>query len=282
VEFLFAGAWVGFYAEAACRKGGYRATGYLYLDSASWEASLVIYGTVIYGEWIERMNRFLARVRVGGEVELVHVKNTGRLQELFVRDSEVALEVAENAKRKTRYSVIAVRAGNQWVNVDSQAPNQVVSESLMAGKLPEFGTASSIMREVQYGQSRFDIYYESSRSPGFIEVKGVTLVDGGVAKFPDAPTDRGTKHVYELVEAVKNGYEGTVLFLIQRQDAHEFAPNWATDPKFSEALEVAARNGVRVLAYSCMVEADKLELGGSVSVNLEPPSGWVPATQERR
>jgi sugar fermentation stimulation protein A len=232
------------------------------------EASLVTYGTVVYAEWIERMNRFLARVRVGGEVELVHVKNTGRLRELFVRGTEVALEVADGANRKTRYSVIAVRAGNQWVNVDSQVPNQVVSEALLAGEIAAFGTASVVKREVRFGQSRFDIYYESPQSRGFIEVKGVTLVDDGVAKFPDAPTDRGTKHIYELVDAVKHGYHGAVFFLIQRQDAHAFAPNRDMDPKFAEALAFAATSGVRILAYGCKVEADKLQLGDPVPVNL--------------
>jgi sugar fermentation stimulation protein A len=232
------------------------------------EASLVTYDTIIYAEWIERMNRFLARVRVDGEVELVHVKNTGRLRELFVRGTKVALEVADGANRKTRYSVIAVRAGNQWVNVDSQVPNQVVSEALLAGEIPAFGTASVVRREVRFGQSRFDIYYESPHSRGFIEVKGVTLVDQGVAKFPDAPTDRGTKHIYELVDAVKHGYDGAVLFLIQRQDARAFAPHRDMDPKFAEALAFAATSGVRILAYGCKVEADTLQLGDPVPVNL--------------
>jgi sugar fermentation stimulation protein A len=228
----------------------------------------VTYGTVVYAEWIERMNRFLARVRVNGEVELVHVKNTGRLRELFVRGAEVALEVVDGANRKTRYSVIAVRAGNQWVNVDSQVPNQVVSEALLAGEIEAFGTASVVRREVRFGQSRFDIYYESPQCRGFIEVKGVTLVAEGIAKFPDAPTDRGTKHIYELVDAVSHGYDGAVLFLIQRQDARAFAPNRDMDPKFAEALAFAATRGVRVLAYGCKVEADKLQLGDPVPVNL--------------
>jgi sugar fermentation stimulation protein A len=237
-------------------------------DSTKWEAAWLTYSTVIYAEWIERVNRFLARVCVDGEAELVHVKNTGRLRELFVRGAEVALEVAEQAERKTRYSVIAVRAGNYWVNVDSQVPNQVVSESLKAGKLTEFGAAPHVTREVRYGQSRFDIYYESPRSHGFIEVKGVTLVEDGIAKFPDAPTDRGTKHIYELVDAVKHGYEGTVFFLIQRQDACAFEPNRKMDPKFAQALAFAAKSGVRIMAYGCRVEADKLELGGPLPVNL--------------
>ncbi|WP_067932440.1 DNA/RNA nuclease SfsA [Alicyclobacillus kakegawensis] len=228
----------------------------------------MIYGSVVYGEWVERMNRFLARVRVDGQVERVHVKNTGRLRELFVPGRTVALEAADRSGRRTRYSVIAVRAGKQWVNVDSQAPNRVVSEALMAGQLAEFGTASGVTREVRYGQSRFDISYESPRARGFIEVKGVTLVADGVAKFPDAPTDRGTRHIYELVDAVRNGYEGTVFFLIQRQDARAFAPNREMDAKFAEALEFAARHGVRVLAYGCRVEADRLQLGDPVPVQL--------------
>jgi sugar fermentation stimulation protein A len=237
-------------------------------DSTRLEESSVTYGAVIYAEWIERVNRFLARVCVDGQVELVHVKNTGRLRELFVQGTEVALEVADHTNRKTRYSVVAVRTGNQWVNVDSQAPNQVVVESLLAGKLAEFGIVSAVAREARYGQSRFDIYYESPDAQGFIEVKGVTLVEDGVARFPDAPTVRGTKHVCELVDAVRSGYRGAVLFLIQREDARAFTPHREMDPKFSEALEFAAKSGVHVLAFGCIVEADKIQLGSPLPVNL--------------
>ncbi|MBX5437669.1 MAG: DNA/RNA nuclease SfsA [Alicyclobacillaceae bacterium] len=226
------------------------------------------YDGVVCGQWIERINRFVARVRLGCEELRVHVKNTGRLRELFVPGATVAMEPAKDRTRATRYSVIAVRAPSGWVNVDSQAPHRVVWDALIAGGILEFGLVTDVRREVRYGHSRFDLQFRSAERMGFIEVKGVTLVEEGVAKFPDAPTDRGTKHIYELVDAVKHGYDGTVLFLIQREDAREFAPNWEMDPKFSEALTFAAKSGVRVLAYGCMVEADKLQIGGIVPVNL--------------
>ncbi|MCL6600537.1 MAG: DNA/RNA nuclease SfsA [Alicyclobacillus macrosporangiidus] len=228
------------------------------------------YDGVVYGQWIERINRFVAQVRLGGEELRVHVKNTGRLRELFVPGATVAMEPAKDRRRATRYSVIAVQAPSGWVNVDSQAPHRVAGDALAAGGIPEFGAVTDVRREVRYGHSRFDLQYRSPERIGFIEVKGVTLVEDGVAKFPDAPTGRGSNHVNELMAAVREGYEAAVLFLIQREDARAFAPNGAMDPVFARALEEAADCGVRVLAYRCRVGPDALELDTPVPVVYAP------------
>ncbi|SFV05429.1 DNA/RNA nuclease SfsA [Alicyclobacillus macrosporangiidus] len=233
------------------------------------------YDGVVYGQWIERINRFAARVRLGGEELRVHVKNTGRLRELFIPGATVAMEPAKDLRRATRYSVIAVRTSSGWVNVDSQAPHRVAGDALAAGEISEFGAVTDVRREVRYGHSRFDLQYRSSERIGFIEVKGVTLVEDGVAKFPDAPTGRGSKHVSELMAAVRDGYEAAVLFLIQREDARVFAPNVAMDPVFARALQEAAERGVRVLAYRCRVGPDVLELDEPVPV---VPLRGVPTT----
>lgn len=229
------------------------------------------YDNVVYGEWIERINRFTARVRIGQEEARVHVKNTGRLRELLIRGAKVALEPAQGEKRVTKFSLVAVRIPGGWVNVDSQAPNEVARAALAAGVISEIGTPEEIRREVRYGQSRIDLQYRTASRLGFVEVKGVTLVEGGVARFPDAPTERGTKHVKELIAAAQEGFEAVVLFVIQREDAHRFEPNASTDGVFARALKEAAASGVQILAYRCTAGPDTLCLDKPVDVTLGHP-----------
>lgn len=226
------------------------------------------YGNIVQGRLQRRVNRFIAEVVVGGAAERVHVKNTGRLKELLLPDTEVLLEVSDRSERKTKYSLIAAALDGGWVNVDSQAPNPVAFEALKAGRIAEVGPVTYVKREVTYGDSRFDLYYEKGEERGFIEVKGVTLQQGGIAMFPDAPTTRGTKHVLELAKAVQEGYAGTVLFVVQMKGCHVFTPYREMDPAFADALEEASRQGVRILAYEAIVTEQEIVLDGSLPVRL--------------
>ncbi len=229
------------------------------------------YTMIKQGVFLERPNRFIANVLVDGVIETVHVKNTGRCRELLIHGVLVILEKAvslPNSGRKTKYSLISVYKENRLINIDSQAPNLVIYEALHRGELSEFGRPTRIVREFRYGSSRFDIYYESGMVKGFIEAKGVTLERDGVLFFPDAPTERGSKHVRELVEAVKSGYEACILFLIQMEGAAWFEPNTVTDPQFAEALRSASTHGVKVLAYDSFVTEDEIRIGSPVAVKL--------------
>lgn len=226
------------------------------------------YGDIVQGRLQRRVNRFIAEVAVDGAVERVHVKNTGRLKELLLPNTKVLLEVSDRPERKTKYSLIAAARDGSWVNVDSQAPNPVAFEALKAGRIAEVGPVTCVKREVTYGDSRFDLYYEKGAERGFIEVKGVTLQQGGLAMFPDAPTARGTKHVLQLAEAVQAGYTGAVLFVVQMKGCHGFTPYREMDPAFADALEEASRQGVQILAYEAAVTEQEIVLGGSLPVHL--------------
>ena len=207
------------------------------------------YKKIRHAIFISRPNRFVAYVLLDGAEEKVHVKNTGRCRELLVSGCRVVLEESENLHRKTRYSVIAVFKGDLLINMDSQAPNAAAYEALNNGYIKEIGKVDYIKREVKYSESRFDLYYEKAGKKGFIEIKGVTLEQDGTAMFPDAPTERGTRHIRELIKAKKEGYEAGILFVIQFKGAKVFTPNSATDIKFSQALAAAARSGVGIMAY---------------------------------
>lgn len=226
------------------------------------------YRNVWPGKFSQRVNRFIAHVTVKGMEQIAHVKNTGRCQELFLPGVDVLLEQSDNPERKTQFSLIGVYKGDRLINIDSQAPNQVVFEALSSGTIREIGTVEYVKREVTYGKSRLDLYYESVGGKGFIEVKGVTLEEQGVAMFPDAPTARGTKHIFEMMEAVKNGYDGTLFFLVQMKGVCCFRPNRDTDPEFANALSLAAGNGVTILAYDSIVTNDGIVLGDPVEVRL--------------
>ncbi len=226
------------------------------------------YGEIICGRFSKRINRFIAEVFIDDVIERVHIKNTGRLKELFRSDAEVLLERSNNPNRKTRFSLTAVEKNGRWVNIDSQAPNTVAFEAIKEGKISEFGMVQTIKREVKYGASRFDLYFEQDEKRGFIEVKGVTLEQDGVAMFPDAPTTRGTKHVLELAKAAQEGYVCAILFIVQLKGCHVFIPNRKMDPAFADALIQAEQAGVNILAYDTIVTEEKLVLDHSIPVNL--------------
>lgn len=224
------------------------------------------YPNIKQGIFLERPNRFIAHILVDGVLEIVHVKNTGRCREILQPGVNVILEKAGHSKRKTLYSLIAVYKDRMLINIDSQVPNQVIYEGLKQGLLPEFGKLTRIAKEVRRGNSRLDLYYENELGKGFIEVKGVTLERDGMALFPDAPTERGVKHLLELVEAVKSGYQGCLFFLIQMTGPTSFQPNAVMDPKFSEALLLADNSGVKIMAYDSIVTEDGIILGKPVKV----------------
>ena len=233
----------------------------------------MIYNQVIEGKFLERPNRFIGMVEVNGILEKVHVKNTGRCKELLICGATVLLECANNPNRKTKYSLIAVYKGSKLINMDSQVPNAVVYDALMAQKIPEIGLVSYAKREQTFGDSRYDIYYEKpDGKKGYIEIKGVTLEENGVVMFPDAPTKRGEKHVRGLMEACKLGYETTVFFLIQMSDVDYFIPNEKRDPALTKALRSAVGVGVKVIGYDALVTKNSIELGNSIPIYIDEKS----------
>lgn len=231
------------------------------------ETDTMKYKNIEEGTFIRRPNRFIAHVEMNGKEEICHVKNTGRCRELLVPGTPVFLEKSDNPNRKTQYDLIAVKKGNRLINMDSQIPNKVVEEWLLEGNL--FGKDAKIRREVIYGNSRFDLYIESQGRKIFMEVKGVTLEDDGVVRFPDAPTLRGVKHVNELCQCIKDGYEAYIMFVIQMEDVKYFEPNNITHPEFGQALKEAEEAGVNILAYSCNVRKDLINLLKPVRVYLD-------------
>ncbi|HBA63473.1 MAG TPA: sugar fermentation stimulation protein SfsA [Lachnospiraceae bacterium] len=225
------------------------------------------YKEIEIGTFLERPNRFIAYVEIQGKKETVHVKNTGRCRELFYPGAPVYVQKAENPERKTAWDLIAVEKGDQIVNVDSQVPNQVVREWIASGHL--FQNVSEIRPETVYGNSRFDFYVETGEGRRiFLEIKGVTLEEDGIAAFPDAPSDRAVKHVNELIRAVEEGYEAYVLFVIQMKRVRFLTPNTKTHPAFAEALQRAKEKGVHLLAYDCRVKKDAITIGKEIPVVL--------------
>jgi len=226
----------------------------------------VRYGNVCAGRFLERTNRFVARVETAEGVQVCHVKNTGRCRELLVPGARVYLEEAAAGGRKTRYDLIAVEKGELLINMDSQAPNRVFGEFVAEGRFLPGLTA--IRGEYTWGDSRFDFLLEDEAGPIFVEIKGCTLEKEGEARFPDAPTERGIKHLRGLQRAVEQGYRAAVVFVIQMKGVHSFRPNDATHAAFGDALRQAAAAGVRVLAYDCLVTEDTLEMDAPVPVVL--------------
>jgi sugar fermentation stimulation protein A len=224
------------------------------------------YQSVFRGRFLDRPNRFIARVEMESGVETVHVKNTGRCRELLVPGAVVYLERGTNPARKTRYDLIAVEKGKRLINMDAQAPNKVFSEWAAAGGfLPE---VSEIRPEFRYGDSRLDFCLETPQGLQLVEVKGVTLEENGAARFPDAPTERGVKHIRELQRAAAAGLGATLFFVVQMEDIDSVAPNDETHPAFGAALREAAACGVRVCAYTCRVTPDSLTIHREVPVLL--------------
>lgn len=224
----------------------------------------MIYENIRSGTFISRPNRFIAVADIGGSQEICHVKNTGRCKELLIPEAKVILQEFDSEARKTRYDLTAVYKGDRIVNIDSQAPNKVFAE--WAAKY--FGKGSVIKAECKYGNSRFDFYIENGERRIFAEIKGVTLEKGGVAMFPDAPTERGLKHVNELCECVKNGYEAYIFFIIQMSGVKYFTPNRETHPQFAEALERAEKHGVRIVCLDCSVSENSLEINHEIKYCL--------------
>lgn len=230
------------------------------------------YRNIEKGRFIERPNRFIARVEINGQTETVHVKNTGRCKELLQKGCTVYLEKSDNPERKTRYDLVAVEKQKDGkppllINMDSQIPNAAAEEWLRKGNI--FSEKAIIRREVKYGASRFDFYIEDGERRAFLEVKGVTLENDGVAMFPDAPTERGVKHINELVKCMADGYEAYILFVIQMKEVNLFTPNYKTHPEFGEALCKAERAGVEIIAVDCNVTAESIEINSEVNVKLE-------------
>lgn len=213
------------------------------------------YREIADGIFVDRPNRFIAHVEVNGAVETVHVKNTGRCKELLLPGTAVRLEVSDNPKRKTKYDLVTVhKQGLGWVNMDSQAPNKVVGEWLAKQGY------DYIKSEFTYGKSRIDFYMEKGEQKYLMEVKGCTLEVDGIGYFPDAPTERGVKHLHELAQAQQKGYQCAVAFVIQMEGITEVRPNVRTQPEFGTALAEAKATGVRVLFLLCRVGRDSLEI----------------------
>lgn len=229
------------------------------------------YENVVEARFLSRPNRFIAKVDIGAKEETVHVKNTGRCKELLVPGAKVYLSLGTNPNRKTKYDLIATEKQTEngktiLINMDSQIPNYVTEEWLPKSGI--FSQNAVFKREVTYHSSRFDFYIEDSERKAFLEVKGVTLEKEGVVLFPDAPTQRGVKHLGELISCVEQGYEAYVLFVIQMKGIKYFKPNNETHPEFGEALLRAQQKGVKIIAVDCLVEPDSITAQDDVKVIL--------------
>ena len=224
------------------------------------------YPSIQTGRFLARPNRFIAHVEIDGVVQVCHVKNTGRCRELLTEGARVVVATSDNPNRKTAYDLIAVYKNGMLINMDSQAPNAAFGEWVRESGY--FGELTLIRPECVYGDSRFDFYLEAKDRKIFVEVKGVTLEEDGVVRFPDAPTERGIKHLRELTQAVKNGYDAYVFFVIQMESCRWFEPNAVTHEAFAKALREASAAGVAVRAVCCHVEEDSMRLSDFAEVRL--------------
>lgn len=218
-------------------------------------------------KFIRRPNRFQAYVIVNGEEIMVHVPNTGRCREILIPNCDIILRKEDNPTRKTKFDLIAGYKDGKLINIDSQVPNKIIQEALVNKKIKELQKFSTIEREKTYGNSRFDFKLSNDKDEiYYLEVKGVTLEEDGHCMFPDAPTERGTKHVLELIEVKNKGMGSGIMFLIQLQDASSFSLNEKMDKKFSEAVKFAVENGVDIFAYNCNVTENSIELHERVKI----------------
>lgn len=224
------------------------------------------YDNILPAVFISRPNRFIAEIEVDGKREISHVKNTGRCRELLVNGAKIYVRESGNPERKTKYDLISVFKGNELINMDSQAPNKVFGEWVTEGRFIK--NVSLIKPECRYENSRFDFYIEAEGRKIFAEIKGVTLEENGTAMFPDAPTERGLKHITELSRCVKEGYEAYIFFIIQMERCSYFTPNRRTHPQFADALKEAEKNGVNVNALNCLVSRDELKICRNIEVRL--------------
>lgn len=226
----------------------------------------MIYENILPAIFVDRPNRFIAHVELNGRLEVCHVKNTGRCRELLIPGCRVYVQHQPSPTRKTAYDLIAVEKGERLLNMDANAPNRIFGEYVRAGRfLREW---SVIRPETTHGDSRFDFYLESPGHRLFAEVKGVTLEDDGVMRFPDAPTERGVKHLEGLARCVQEGYEAWAVFVIQTENVRWMEPNRRTHPAFADALRQAAQAGVHLLALDCHTEPDRLEICRPVEIRL--------------
>lgn len=226
----------------------------------------MIYKNIKKAKFINRPNRFIANIELEGKNEICHVKNTGRCKELLTDKATVFVEEFDSSTRKTKYDLISVYKGERLINMDSQVPNKVFHEWVKNSGL--FENITMIKPEYKYGNSRFDFYIETIDKKIFVEVKGVTLEENGVAMFPDAPTLRGLKHINELINSVEDGFEAYVVFIIQMKDITYFTPNNKTHREFGEALVLAKNKGVNILALDCEVTENSIEAKNFVEVRL--------------
>lgn len=224
------------------------------------------YDSIVKARFIKRLNRFVAEVELDGKKELCHVKNTGRCRELLREGVSVYLEKSKNENRKYKYSLVTVQKGERLVNMDSSAPNKAVYEWLKDESY--FKNITYLKPECTYGKSRFDFYFEYEGKKAYAEVKGVTLENEGVVSFPDAPTQRGLKHINELCECMKEGFEAYIIFVVQMKDVLYFTPNDSHDPKFSEGLRRAEKSGVRVLCFDCEVTENEMNIKDEIVIKL--------------
>ena len=222
------------------------------------------YDNVVSGTFLSRPNRFIAHVNINGEIQICHVKNTGRCRELLIEGAAVYLQKSDNPARKTKYDLIAVQKGDLLINMDSSAPNKAAAEYLRK----RFGDTALIKPEKTYGDSRIDFYIETGAEKWLIEVKGVTLEEQGRALFPDAPTERGVKHINELIKAASEGYKTCILFIIQMKGITSFSPNDVTHPAFGEALRNASGQGVQIKAIDCIVTPDTMTPDKEIPIKL--------------
>jgi len=211
---------------------------------------------ILQGKFIKRPNRFIAHIMLDDKEVIAHVPNTGRMKELCIPGVDVGVSYHDSPSRKTKYELRFIRKNENWISIDSQLPNKLAVEAIENGYVTGAKNYSYIKREVAYKNSRFDIYLHNNNSKNgcFIEVKGVTLEKEGWTYFPDAPTERGRKHLKELIDAVQNGYKGKILFIVQIENANGFTPNYDTDPKFSDTLKEAYSQGVEMQALKCIVK----------------------------
>ncbi len=222
------------------------------------------YNNITKGVFISRPNRFIAKVLIDGKEEICHVKNTGRCKELLKSGTEVYLEKSDSSRRKTAYDLVACKKGKDIFNIDSIMPNKVVYEWLLEVKY--FGEIRVLKPEYTFGKSRFDFYLETPEDRYLIEVKGVTLEENGVMMFPDAPTERGVKHIKELIDATKKGYKACIIFVSQTMIGKVFTPNRKTHPQFAEALFEAVQNNVKALCLGCMVTKDTIKIDNFIDI----------------
>lgn len=224
------------------------------------------YSNVVEGIFLSRPNRFIAHVEVEGRVVIAHVKNTGRCKELLIPGCRVFLEYFDSSKRKTNYDLIAVYKGELLINMDSQAPNKLFREWIAKAK--DFADITYVKPEYTIGDSRLDYYLEAENRKLLVEVKGVTLEEEGIAKFPDAPTERGIKHIKELTRLVSEGYDCTIAFVIQMKGCRVFSPNTPPHFDFRNALLEAQKAGVKLLAFDCIVTEDSITPDALVEIQL--------------